>query len=197
MVSVAVVLALALAGLLWFWSPLPEPAPVQLAVPPRGGDFGLQSGRGAAGLADLRGKVVLMYFGYTWCPDICPTNLAVMSQALAALTPEELAEVQVLFVSVDPERDSLERLEEYTAYFHPNILGLTGSPDALDRVVRQYGAAYRVAERDSGGGYLVDHSAFTYLVDPRGRLVETLEHASAPSQILGAIRRWLPNEGRP
>jgi protein SCO1 len=191
-------LVVALAGaLLWVllvWEPQPprEHAALGLAQPPAGGDFVLQSWRGPERLVDLRGKVVLIYFGYTWCPDVCPTNLAIISKALEALPAEALERVQVLFVSVDPERDSTARLREYAGYFHPRILGLTGSPEEIRRVADQYGAAYRRAEPDQTLGYLVDHSAFTYLVAPDGRLVETLEHATPPPRILEAIRRWLP-----
>jgi protein SCO1 len=144
----------------------PQHSALDLASPPQGGDFVLDSVNGPVALADLRGNVVLIYFGYTWCPDICPTNLVLIAGALKALTPEELERVRVLFVSVDPERDSVERLAEYSGYFHPEILGLTGTPEQIAEVAKLYGAAYRRTElADSAMGYVVDHSAYSHLVD--------------------------------
>ncbi len=196
---VALALGVTLAWMAWVWDPLPEGTGERgragLAQLPAGGDFLLQSWQGPVGLADLRGKLVLIFFGYTWCPDVCPTNLALIGKALDGLSPGELEAVRVLFVSVDPERDSLERLRDYGRYFHPRILGVTGSPEELARVARQYGAAYRTAPPEASGAYWVDHSALTYLVGPDGRLVETLNHAAAPAQILAAIRRRLPGPG--
>lgn len=170
----------------------PGRASIELASPPTGGDFILDAATGPMDLASLRGQVVLVYFGYTWCPDICPTNLAFIAMALRELSPDELARVRVLFVSVDPERDDVHRLAEYTAHFHPNILGVTGTPEQVAHAASLYGAAYRRTEQiDTAMGYLVDHSAYTYLLDPSGHLVRTLDHATAPSEILAAIRSLL------
>ncbi len=179
----------ALAGLvavLWQWHP---GDPLRLAGKPRGGDFTLQSARGPVSLHDLRGRVALIYFGYTSCPDICPTNLAQIGAALKRLTPQERRNVAVLFVSVDPERDTPQKLARYTAFFDPAMIGLTGTPAQVAEVAHRYGASYRKVKSDSALGYLVDHSAFTYVVDGRGRLCETLPHAAPIDQILGAIRR--------
>lgn len=170
-------------------------APLELAARPMGGDFTLDSAAGPVSLRDLHGQVVLIYFGYLSCPDICPTNLVHIANALRSLQPAELERTRVLFVSVDPERDDPRRLADYVAYFHPNILGLTGTPEQLAEVAGRYGAAYRRV--DAGGSamdYLVDHSAFTAVVDPSGRLVGTLGHASPPETIQAAIRAALgPN----
>ncbi|NKN32841.1 SCO family protein [Marichromatium bheemlicum] len=163
-----------------------------LAAAPQGGDFTLNAAGGPLSLTQLRGKVVLIYFGYTWCPDICPTNLAIIAHALGKLTPEVRERVQVLFISVDPERDDPERLRQYTAYFHPGIIGLTGTPEQLAEVAARYGAAYRRVEQpDSALGYLIDHSASTALVDPEGRLVGLLAHATPAEQIVARIRGLL------
>lgn len=172
--------------------PTPPHPILALAAPPTGGDFRLHSASGPVSLADLRGQAVLIYFGYTWCPDICPTNLAYIAAALRALTPAELARVQVLFVSVDPQRDDPQRLAQYAAYFHPQIRGLTGTPAEIAAVARLYGAAYRRSDQSgSAMGYLVDHSAFTYAVDPRGRLARTLDHATPPERIVAVLRGLL------
>ncbi|MCP4041796.1 MAG: SCO family protein [Gammaproteobacteria bacterium] len=158
---------------------------------PQGGDFTLSAPHGPFRLQDMRGKVVLIYFGYTFCPDICPTNLALISQALNALTEEELTRVQGLFVSVDPARDTLERLARYADYFHPAIMAATGDPDTVARTADLYGAAYRKVEGESQGGYLVDHSSYTYVIAPDGSLSASLPHATPPSEILEITRLLL------
>jgi protein SCO1/2 len=205
--KLSVIAILVLAGLLaWLlsWTPNgvdvdpkgPRHGTLDLASPPQGGDFILDSVDGPLDLADLRGNVVLIYFGYTWCPDICPTNLVLIAGALKSLTPEELERVRVLFVSVDPERDSVARLAEYSGYFHPEIVGLTGTPEQIAEVAKLYGAAYRRTElAGSAMGYVVDHSAYSYLVDPRGRLVHNLDHATPSAEIVAAIRALLGSGG--
>ena len=198
--SIAILLVAAVSiGILSIRNPAPAPessrAPLELAAPPTGGDFTLDSAAGPVRLSDLRGQAVLIYFGYTACPDICPTNLVSIAHALRTLQPAELDRTRVLFVSVDPERDDPERLAGYVAYFHPNVLGLTGTPEQVAEVARRYGAAYRrVDDTGSAMGYLIDHSAFTAVVDPSGRLVRTLGHASPPETIRAAIRTALGTE---
>ena len=198
--SIAILLVAAVSiGILSIRNPAPAPessrAPLELAAPPTGGDFTLDSAAGPVRLSDLRGQAVLIYFGYTACPDICPTNLISIAHALRTLQPAELERTRVLFVSVDPERDDPERLAGYVAYFHPNVLGLTGTPEQLAEVARRYGAAYRrIDDTGSVMGYLIDHSASTYVIDPSGRLVRTLGHASPPETIRAAIRTALGTE---
>lgn len=192
---VALVLLLALM-LIWvavYWQP-GKSRSTSLEGPPEGGDFTLRSAAGPVSLGDYRGKVVVLYFGYTWCPDICPTSLGLLSAALNELSDAELEQIQALFVSVDPQRDSVERLKEYAAYFHPSLLGVTGTPEQLQQVARQYGAAYRIVEQDSAAGYLVDHSADLYLIDRQGRLVDTLHHGTPPERILAALKQRLAGQ---
>ena len=196
-ISVVAVLSVLLVWLIWFWQPRQAiesglHRQLGLAAEPEGGDFRLQSWRGPVRLSDLRGKLVLIYFGYTWCPDICPTNLAIMSLALKQLSADEREQVQALFVSVDPARDSVERLKTFAEYFDPAILGMTGSEQAIADVARRYGAAYRRSEQgDSAMGYTVDHSSYTYVVDRNGRLVEILEHATPVERLVEVIRARL------
>ncbi|MEN8179674.1 MAG: SCO family protein [Pseudomonadota bacterium] len=159
---------------------------------PSGGDFSLQSSRGPFSLKDLRGKVVLLYFGYTKCPDVCPTSLAFMTQALNDLNDDELKKIQAVFVSVDPKRDSLETLDEYLDYFHPNFIGVTGSDEEIAAAAELYGAQYYEVElKGSAFGYAVNHSAVTYLIAPKGELRFIFPHATDSSVILEAIRYLL------
>lgn len=193
LLSVIALLAITLIWLLFAWDPqLDEHAELRLGSDPSGGDFTLHNAQGPVALQDYRGKVVLLYFGYTWCPDICPTSLALMAQALKQLTPKELQQVQGLFVSVDPERDTPKRLATYTAYFHPDIMGITGSPTEVATAARLYGASYRkVEEPGSATGYSVDHSSVTYLIDQQGKLRRSLAHGTPSDQIVSAVRALL------
>jgi len=190
LIAIIALLGLILGWVTLFWQPdTHQPhGPIPLAGAPTGGDFTLQSASGPVSLHDFRGKVVLVYFGYTFCPDICPTSLAFTGQALNALNQEELARTQGLFISVDPERDTLEKLKEYGTFFHANILGLTGTPEAIAAIAQQYGASYRKQDTGSAGGYVVDHSSSTYVIDPNGKLVATLPHGTPPAEVVKAIR---------
>ncbi len=172
------------------WLPA-DNARVSLSQAPPGGDFVLQAPQGPFRLSEQRGKVVLIYFGYTFCTDICTTNLALMAQALNALSEEELAKVQGVFISVDPQRDSLDLLAPYTNHFHPSIVGMSGDPDDVARVATQYGAAYRKVEGESQGGYLVAHTSNTYVIAPDGSLHATLPHAAPAQEILEVTRELL------
>mgnify|MGYP000967679565 FL=1 len=135
-------LAALVLGLAIFWQPeLPE-RPLPRAAMPEGGDFTLQSADGPVSLGDFRGKVVLLYFGYTYCPDVCPTSLAATAEALKALNPDELARVAVILVSVDPKRDTPARLKEYAEFFHPAMVGVTGTPEEIAAVAKRYGVFY-------------------------------------------------------
>lgn len=162
---------------------------IQLASAPTGGDFTLHSQQGMVDLRDYRGKVIVLYFGYTGCPDICPTNLSLLAAAFNQLTEEELAQVQGLFVSVDPERDTLELLKSYSNYFHPNILGITGTTEEVAKAARLYGTSYRKANLESEMKYLIDHSADSYIIDQKGRLHRTLQHGTPPEVIVNELRK--------
>jgi len=157
-----------------------------------GGDFTLQSADGPVTLSDYNGNATLIYIGYASCPDVCPTSLAVMSQGMKQLSEDLQQKTKGIFISVDPERDTLENLKKYSAYFHPNIVGVTGEREAIDNVVRQYGAFYKIVEMESSAmGYAVDHSSRFYLVGKDGRLVEALAHNSTPADIQAAVEKVL------
>lgn len=187
-------LMLVLAGLVAlavFWQPT---MPIEPEVPPgpSGGDFTLHSAEGPVDTATLRGKLVLVYFGYTYCPDICPTALASVAQALNSLTADEQARVRMVFVSVDPRRDTPARLKDYVAFFHPAIVGVTGSDAEIEAAAAKYGAFFTRHDTEDKTTYMVDHSAWIYIVAPDGRLVGRLEHGTSPDQTLADIRAWLP-----
>ncbi len=116
-----------------------------------------------------QGKIVLIFFGYTHCPDVCPAALDTMAKVMERLG-EKAKGVQVLFVSVDPERDTEEVLKGYVPYFHPSFIGLRGSEEEIRKVAKEYKVYYRKVEGESAGGYLVDHTATIYLITPDNKI---------------------------
>lgn len=188
---IAGLLATLVIGLAIFWQPEIPERPLPKAALQAAGDFTLQSAAGPVSLKDYRGKVVLIYFGYTYCPDVCPTSLAATAQGLALLKPEELAKVAMIFISVDPERDTPARLKDYAEFFHPSIVGVTGTPDKVADVAKRYGVFYARQKVDTAGGYVVDHSSDTYVVGPEGQLIGKIAHATAPDRVAAEIRKHL------
>jgi len=159
---------------------------------PVGGDFTLTSVNGLQSLSDFKGKLVLAYFGYTYCPDICPTNLGNLSVAYRQFTQEEKDSLQILFISVDPERDTPERLKQYADYFEANMIGLTGDAKTIAEISRRYGVVYaKVDDPNNGTNYAVDHSAFTYVVDQQGNWKQQLPHATSPDMFVKTVREYL------
>ena len=157
-----------------------------------GGDFTLSSVDGPVKLSDYKGKVVAIYFGFLSCPDICPTTLSTLSSAIRSLPAEQQANIQPLFISVDPERDGLDRLAEYTAFFLPNMLGLSGDLSTLETLVRQYGAYFRhIPLVDSALEYTVDHSSRIYVINKQSQLVTTLPHGTRVDDIAASLASYL------
>ena len=192
LILLAIAIAIGLSGAIW-WTRHAAPGVLPaLAERPTGWDFTLQTANGPISLHDLRGKVVLLYFGYTNCPDVCPASMAAGTQALLRLSPEERAKTRLLFVSVDPERDTPAKLKEYTAYFHADMIGATGTPEQIATVTRAYGAGYVKQVVRPDGGYAVDHSAQTYVIAPDGRLAGEIEFGANAAKVVDTVRKWLP-----
>ena len=136
-----------------------------------GGEFELTNQRGErTRLSDLAGRALVMFFGYTYCPDICPATLARVREVKAALPPQDAARFTGVLVSVDPARDSPQRLGQYVEFFDPDFVGLTGSDDELEDMARRYGAQFMIPEGQSEEGYLVNHTSIAYLIDPAGHV---------------------------
>lgn len=184
--ALAFLLAALIAGAV-LWQPGGAPA----GKLPAGADFVLQSADGPVDSKALRGKVLLIYFGYTNCPDICPASLAAGGQVLKALAADERNRVKLLMVSVDPERDTLAHLKEYTAFFHPAMTGLTGAPEQVAALARAFGAGYRKQPARADGSYAVDHTTATYVVGPDGKLAAVLELGASTDSVLQAVRQLL------
>ncbi len=131
--------------------------------------FGLTSDTGQkVTAADYAGKVVILYFGYTHCPDVCPLTMSHLAEAVKELGPQG-KDVQILMVSVDPARDTLPILRAYTQAFSPQAIGLTGTPQEIQEVTKRYHVAYQLGKKDKYGNYVVDHSAAIYIFSKDGR----------------------------
>ena len=138
---------------------------------PPASEFVLVRGDGSSfQFSEMRGRVVLLFFGYTSCPDVCPTTLAELNQAMGKLSEEDAGRVQVVFVTVDPGRDTPERVQEYVSHFNPGFIGLSGTEGDLTKVWNDYGVFREVVEGTSALGYLVNHTARVTLIDADGNL---------------------------
>ncbi len=152
-------------------------------------DFKLRDPSGnVRSLVDFRGKVVVLFFGYVHCPDVCPTTLADMAQVMRLLGPQA-DKVQVLFVTVDPERDTPALLAEYVPAFHPSFLGLYGTPQETAEVAKRFDIVYK--KQPTASGYNVDHSAGSYLIDPAGRVRLLAPYAQRAEWLAADIRLLL------
>jgi protein SCO1/2 len=157
-----------------------------------GKDFSLLDPNGnIRSLADFKGKVVVMFFGYTQCPDICPTTLTEMQQVMTLLGPQS-DKVQVLFVTVDPERDTAAILKQYVPSFDPRFLGLRPADEAaLEKVAKDFKIYYKKVPGKSPGSYTMDHTAGSYAFDPEGRLRLYIKHAQGPETLAHDLKELL------
>jgi protein SCO1/2 len=137
-----------------------------------------------------RGKLVLLYFGYTHCPDVCPTTLASLGNALGRLGPDA-SQVKVLFVTVDPTRDTAAVLKRYMSYFGPQFIGLRGDDEALRPLIRRYRVAYHRDEPDQNGNYAVEHSSIVFVFDAQGRARLLARDSDPPEAVAQDLRRLI------
>jgi len=139
-------------------------------------------------LSHYRGKIVLLFFGYTSCPDVCPTTMAELRQAISELKEEDATQVQVVFIAVDPDRDTPMRIQEYANHFSPDFIGLSGSLEELKVVWDAYGVYREVENTDSALDYLVSHTARIYLIDKAGDLRLSYAFGTSPEDITHDLR---------
>ena len=155
-----------------------------------GGDFLLTNQDGQPfRLEDVRGKIVVLFFGYTSCPDMCPTTMSRIVSALDRVG-DRRTQVLTLFVSVDPKRDTPAVLKDYVANFNTPMVGLTGSADEIRRVASQYHASYEIVETGSPN-YLVNHTTAMFLIDQQGQLRRYFAYDESPDRLAGAMRSVL------
>ncbi|PKO73467.1 MAG: SCO family protein [Betaproteobacteria bacterium HGW-Betaproteobacteria-17] len=190
LLAIGVVAAFTLAGC----QPAPQP-PSFLATDITGAafarDFTLTDHNGQARtLADFKGKVVAVFFGYIHCPDVCPTTLADFSLALQQLGPQA-ERVQVVFVTVDPQRDTPDLLKQFVPAFNPGFLGMYADEATLKQLANEYKVVYQKTSVKGADDYLVDHSAGTYIYDPQGHLRLLMPYGSSPDAIAQDLKTLL------
>lgn len=191
LVFMAVVAALMAALALYQWLQPPQWRGSHLAPPAPMPAFSLQSAAGTVNLQQFAGKYVILYFGYTGCPDVCPTTLAGLREALGRLGADA-QQFQVIFISVDPARDTPQIASAYAARFNPAFLGLTGSPQQIAATAKDFGIYYKLNEPDPKTGfYTVDHSASTLVLDRQGQLILTWPYGLTPAEIEQDLRNLL------
>ncbi len=167
----------------------------QLTVPPNGkpigGTFTLVNQDGKLiHDADFRGKFMLVYFGYTYCPDLCPTGLKVIARALDQLG-EDADKLQPLFITIDPARDTPAKMKDYVASFHPRIIGLTGSDAQIAEAAQAYQVYYAKGDMVDDKDYVMDHSSLIYLMGPDGKFLSMYNDDVDPLQLIKALREAL------
>ncbi len=150
----------------------------------------LQSHSGEMSLSDVPEPLLVLYFGYTFCPDACPTAVAKMTHAFKKMNPfEELKQVRFVFVSVDPERDDPNRLNEYLSHFDDRFLGVTSDRKTIDRLTARLGAAYHIHEPSEAGYYLVDHTTRFFVIDKNGKLLRSIDDHTSIDEVVDEILR--------
>lgn len=196
-----VILAFAIIGFSFYalkvLDPGPKPGPVKSLM-----HFGSNNIGGKFTLTDtenktfteenLKGKISLIYFGFTFCPDICPTSLQTISVALEKLSSNELENVQVIFVTIDPNRDNITQLKSYLSNFHPNIIGLTGSEDQITKIADSYKVYYSKVEPDSDSDlYQMDHSSIIYMMNKNGNYIKHFSSKATSDEIFTELKKEL------
>ncbi len=185
--AVALVAAIAIAARLLLWT-----GGDHAGVASIGGPFALidQDGRAVTDQT-YRGRWMLIYFGYTFCPDVCPTELAVVAQALDKLAPGDRNLVAPIFITIDPARDNPAVMKDYVAAFHPAMIGLTGSEEQVAVAMKAYKVYGAKAKSDDPANYTVDHSSILYLVGPDGRFTQHFPHGTSADDLAAALKKHL------
>ncbi|HWX46943.1 MAG TPA: SCO family protein [Roseomonas sp.] len=193
----------AAAGAAWWLQPAATPdlppGPGEIQMPGgMGGPFSLvdQDGR-ARTERDFHGRWALLYFGYTFCPDVCPTELATMAAALDLLPAEVAGQVVPVFITVDPQRDTPAQMKNYVPLFHPRLTGLTGSADQVAAAIKAFRVFAEKREATGAADYLMDHSSFLYLLGPDGRLRTIFRGGIAAETLAAGLRRRIAATGTP
>jgi protein SCO1/2 len=160
-----------------------------------GRDFALTDTSGKPrGLADFRGKAVVVFFGFTQCPDVCPTAMATLAEAMRKLGPDA-ERVRGVFITIDPERDTPELLSRFVPAFHPGFVGLFGDAEATERVAKEFKVIYRKAPGTTPGSYTMDHSTGMFIFDPQGRLRLYVSHGQGADVLANDLRELLRASG--
>ena len=164
-----------------------------LQEPKLAAEIVLRADSGPVRLSDYRGRITLVYFGYTSCPDVCPTSLANLKLTLGNLSPEEASQVQVIFVSVDPGRDTPEKLGRYVQAFDADFIGATGTREEIDLITNAFNVYYKINPSESNNNYSVDHTGFITVIDRNGYIIMNWQHGTSPAEMSADLQYLLKN----
>jgi protein SCO1/2 len=173
--------------------PAHEFAGVELSAPHPAPDTTLQSVNGPVSLHDFHGKYTFVYFGYTFCPDVCPTSMSILKRVKEGLG-ENADEIAVVMITVDPERDTPEKLAQYMNYFDSSFVGLSADSETIDEVGEPFGLYYAKHEGSAASGYLIDHTARIYLLDPDANAIVAYPHNTQSDFILNDLEYLMEND---
>lgn len=155
-------------------------------------NFEVNSLNGIVKKEDFNGKVLAIYFGYMYCPDVCPTSLSSLAFALSNFSPEQLNDFRGLFISVDPERDGLKELDEYAKYFHKNFIGATSTKENIDDITKRYDSFYeKIYLKDSKMNYSVSHTSYIYIFNKNGEFIKKVDHFTNPNELTEVLSKLL------
>lgn len=181
-------LLLALGAVAFGWYNMNKMPDARFPVKP---DFSLVSADGPLSLKELRGKVVLAFFGYAHCPDVCPNTLIRMKSVLDELSEDEREKVRFLFITLDPARDTPEIMKEYVNFFDPRIIGLSGDFKAVGRAADSFKVPFDYDAPNKVGNYDVNHGTYFFVIRPDGELGHLVGHQDPIEDILAALRYWM------
>lgn len=157
-------------------------------------EFTLNTIDGKITKKSFKGKILAVYFGYTYCPDVCPTSLSSLADALNSFDKEKTKDFIGLFVSVDPNRDNLKNLKDYAKYFHPSFIGATSNKKNIDDITKRYESYYKkIPLKNSAMTYSISHTSYIYLFNKDGKFVAKLDHFSDPNKIKQSLKKVLEN----
>ena len=147
-------------------------------------DFTVNTNKGEISKKDFKGKVLAVYFGYSFCPDVCPTSLSTLAAALNTFDKSKQDNLSAVFISLDPQRDTLSNLEEYSKYFHKNFIGSTSSKENLDLITKNYNTYYKIIEQNNSAiKYTVSHTSYIYIFTKDGKLHKIIKHFSDINEV--------------
>jgi len=154
--------------------------------------FNLDTAKGSINKSQFEGQVLGVFFGYTFCPDVCPTTMSTLSQAISTFPKEKQEKFQALFISVDPKRDKVESLKTYVEYFNPSFIGATSNKKNLDDITTRYKVFYKlIEEKNSSIEYTVSHTAYVFLFDKKGLLVDKISHFAQVEEVIEVLKKYL------
>lgn len=193
--GITVALSLALSACAEETPPGPSPDGVDLRGAPYGGEFTLTSNTGKpVSWSDFNGKYRMVYLGFAYCPDICPTDVQRFSQGLKEFeeaNPEHAGKVQPLFITVDPERDTVDVVDQFVKAFHPRLIGMTGDPEQIEEVKKLFGATATKGPAGEDGNYNMTHTNFTYLFSPAGEPLGIIPTDKGAAGVTAELEQWI------